>query len=475
MELKLKRRFKGPNYTIGSLYVNGIYECDTLEDTDRGLDNNMPLSVIQTKKVYGKTAIPTGTYGIDMNIISPKFKDRSWARFCNGKLPRLRDVRGFEGVLIHCLTEDMEILTENGWQNLKNYNENTPQKCYSYNCRTEEIELVDIDNFISREHHGIIYENVGKRINYSVTGEHDMLCKIRGRNGYNEKFVKANELPKCDAKFRTSGRKQGEEITEEQLLLYRLIMAVQADGYIINWSKNSSQVKFHLKKERKIERLQYMLKKLNVKYRLNVNTDNTISISLEPDISNYISEIMNPFRDIRNTKELPLELLMFPSNILKELVHEYLFWDGRYENYLKCNKNLTISSTNINTLNLLQAMCTLCGYRSYIKDEDGCKALVFYENQEEVIPERYTYKTRKYDGGIWCLKNRNNTLIVRKNNRPMIIGNCGNKPEDTLGCLLVGQNKLKGQVINSTEIFTKLYNKMDAAHKRGEPINITIE
>lgn len=101
MEIKVKRRFKGADYTIGSLYINGVYECDTLEDTDRGLNNDMPLSVIQTKKVYGKTAIPTGTYGIDMNIVSPKFKDRSWAKFCNGKLPRLRDVRGYEGVLIH--------------------------------------------------------------------------------------------------------------------------------------------------------------------------------------------------------------------------------------------------------------------------------------------------------------------------------------------------------------------------------------
>lgn len=101
MKLKLTRRFKCESYTIGSLYVNGVYECDTLEDADRGLNNDMPLSVIQTKKVYGKTAIPTGTYSVDMNIVSPKFKDRSWARFCNGKLPRLIDVRGYDGVLIH--------------------------------------------------------------------------------------------------------------------------------------------------------------------------------------------------------------------------------------------------------------------------------------------------------------------------------------------------------------------------------------
>ena len=101
MELTLKRTFKGPQYTIGKLYVNGVYECDTLEDTDRGLNETQSLLEIQSKKVYGQTAIPYGTYKIDMNTVSPKFKDRSWAKFCGGKLPRLIDVKGYEGVLIH--------------------------------------------------------------------------------------------------------------------------------------------------------------------------------------------------------------------------------------------------------------------------------------------------------------------------------------------------------------------------------------
>lgn len=101
MKLTLKRTFKGPQYTIGKLYVNGVYECDTLEDTDRGLHETQSLLEIQSKKVYGQTAIPYGTYKIDMNTVSPKFKDRSWAKFCGGKLPRLIDVKGYEGVLIH--------------------------------------------------------------------------------------------------------------------------------------------------------------------------------------------------------------------------------------------------------------------------------------------------------------------------------------------------------------------------------------
>lgn len=101
MELQLKRRFRGPKYTVGSLFVNGVYECDTLEDTDRDLTSDMSVDIIKAKKIYGETAIPSGTYDIDMNTVSPKFKDRPWAKFCGGKLPRLLNVKGYEGVLIH--------------------------------------------------------------------------------------------------------------------------------------------------------------------------------------------------------------------------------------------------------------------------------------------------------------------------------------------------------------------------------------
>lgn len=110
MKLTLKRTFKGPQYTIGKLYVNGVYECDTLEDTDRGLNETQSLLEIQSKKVYGQTAIPYGTYKIDMNTVSPKFKDRSWAIPYKGILPRLENVKGFEGVLIHVGNKPQETL-----------------------------------------------------------------------------------------------------------------------------------------------------------------------------------------------------------------------------------------------------------------------------------------------------------------------------------------------------------------------------
>lgn len=97
----LVKRWKGENYSIGELSVDGRYLMDTLEDKDRGLTSDMTLEEIKSIKKYGETAIPTGTYKVNMNVVSPKFKDRSWAKPYGGILPRLENVKGFEGVLIH--------------------------------------------------------------------------------------------------------------------------------------------------------------------------------------------------------------------------------------------------------------------------------------------------------------------------------------------------------------------------------------
>lgn len=101
MEITLRRIARRETYTIGKLYLDGEYFCDTLEDTDRGLRQDMSLPVIRAKKRSGVTAIPTGRYKVTLNVQSPRFKTKEMYKFCNGYLPRLINVLGFEGVLIH--------------------------------------------------------------------------------------------------------------------------------------------------------------------------------------------------------------------------------------------------------------------------------------------------------------------------------------------------------------------------------------
>lgn len=101
MELLLKRIFKGDEYTIGNLYIDGIKFCDTLEDVDRSLTQSMSLEDIKNIKKKSITAIPTGKYEVTLSVQSPKFSKYTQYEFCKGYLPRLIDVPGFEGVLVH--------------------------------------------------------------------------------------------------------------------------------------------------------------------------------------------------------------------------------------------------------------------------------------------------------------------------------------------------------------------------------------
>lgn len=102
MKIKVDRRWRKQTYTIGRLYVDGVYFSNTLEDADRGLNQTDPLKLIQKRKVAGETAIPKGTYRVTLNVTSPKYAGVSWYwNFCKGKMPRLLNVPGFDGILIH--------------------------------------------------------------------------------------------------------------------------------------------------------------------------------------------------------------------------------------------------------------------------------------------------------------------------------------------------------------------------------------
>lgn len=102
MELVVDRKWKKQSYTISNLIIDGEVFCNILEDTDRGLDSSMTLDKIKELKKPSITAIPRGTYKVTLDVYSPKFGNRTFYKeVCNGKLPRLLNVKGFDGILIH--------------------------------------------------------------------------------------------------------------------------------------------------------------------------------------------------------------------------------------------------------------------------------------------------------------------------------------------------------------------------------------
>ena len=91
MEVLVDRKWKKDTYTIGKVFIDSEFFCNSMEDKDRGLAQYMSVGEITKKKVYGETAIPTGKYKVTMTY-SSKYKRM---------MPQVMNVKGFAGIRIH--------------------------------------------------------------------------------------------------------------------------------------------------------------------------------------------------------------------------------------------------------------------------------------------------------------------------------------------------------------------------------------
>lgn len=92
MNLKLLRH-PTPTATPGDLYLDGAWQCKTLEDIDRRLESG-------GKKIAGQTAIPLGRYRVVIDYSNRFHRD----------MLHVLDVPQFEGIRIHAgnVTSDTE-------------------------------------------------------------------------------------------------------------------------------------------------------------------------------------------------------------------------------------------------------------------------------------------------------------------------------------------------------------------------------
>ena len=92
LELRLERYEEQELRCFGKLYADDVYICDTLEDTDRHLEDYLSdREKGKSVKQYGKTAIPCGKYKVTYYY---------WQKHSNW-YPWIQDVPFFSGILVH--------------------------------------------------------------------------------------------------------------------------------------------------------------------------------------------------------------------------------------------------------------------------------------------------------------------------------------------------------------------------------------
>lgn len=463
----LLRNYLKEKYTIGNLYYTGIelngkttkiieedFLCNIIEDKFRGND-------LAKKKVLGETCIPEGNYQIRMTY-SPKYKK---------SLPQLLNVPYFEGIRIHCLDEQTEILTINGWKNIENYNN---EDLITYNRETKEYEVLPNKQIIKYHvEDEDMYFAHNNNIDYCVTNKHNLwVGSLKHDKTLKWQTKTADSL--LDKEYiKVSGKNEKEPLNEKFLVLYKLAMATIADGYYRKYNQSTLNVCFHFKKQRKIDKIIYFLNKLDEPFSSHVNEDGTTVISLNKQLSLTIAELLDePTTDYKNYKLIPNHFYDLSSTDLQELLKTYLFFDGKYENFLKNNCSI-ITASHKQRIDQLQALAVLAGYGTYLYKSRDAKELweLRYSKKENVPIDKKNRYVDKYTGYVWCVSNDNETIIIRRNGRTCIVQNCGNSAQDSEGCLIPGMNKEVGKVLESKKHTDEIIKKI----KKYDIINIIIK
>lgn len=91
MKIELERTLLADDHTLGVMTIDGAFFSHTIEDRVRDYNKDGDLLDAGETKIFGETAIPYGTYEVDLTM-SPKFKRL---------LPWVKDVPHFTGIRIH--------------------------------------------------------------------------------------------------------------------------------------------------------------------------------------------------------------------------------------------------------------------------------------------------------------------------------------------------------------------------------------
>lgn len=359
---------------------------------------------------------------------------------------------------LHCFDRNTEILTNNGWRTYKTIK--PYDKVLSMNLETQLLEFVDIDSIQIQPYKGNLIYADNKHVQFAVTDEHRMVV----RTPYH-KYVRKTDRALTEAEqryfdslktdndkfhielskdiigkrriFKTAGISA--HTNEYDVNVLRMCMAVISDGFI--QKKNgigNPNIAFNLKKERDKQELEDILNKLGWKYNKYYSHAHE-KCGTEGVYHYYIgySECAEVLEIIGLNKKIPRWLLTLKPEILRQLVITYAKFDGSFDKR-EGNNGITIFSIDEHNIDMLQAMCVLCGMRCVKKEFKNYETNIenkhytlkeFYnlyitQNTDESRMQEGSYHRFYYNSIVWCVNNRNTTLVTRRNGKVSIQGNC---------------------------------------------------
>jgi calcineurin-like phosphoesterase family protein len=347
----------------------------------------------------------------------------------------------------HCFTEATEVLTSEGFK--YKYQITPKDQIATYNTTSGLIEYSPIHQF--HEYSGS-YEMVrfnGRNIAFDMTSEHRFLHKNSLKDNF--KFKEVGSI-RGNVYVPVSGfnNKPDYPLSDDMLRLY---FQIATDGSF----ENSSLVRFHLRKARKIKVLTELLTRLDIKFSNNVQKSGTTKINFT-----LPSELM-----MYKIKPLDRKLLTSLSKRQVDiLVETYEITDG----YKSSKNGWQFSTSKGCEANLLQETLVCSGYScNLLKRERGVyTSYTLAVNTRNIsVISASNFERYDYYGNVWCLTVNNGTLITRLHGKVMITGNCHGSYQGKGRIKDVGVDARKDNLMlpfSELEIITELSQKEIIGH-----------
>lgn len=314
--------------------------------------------------------------------------------------------------LQQCYDKETEILTENGFKFFADLKEN--EKVAQWNL-SGTIDFVLPTRYIRQKYTGNMVELKSSHIDLLVTPNHR--CLLQDRKKFFYKVVLAEDYPADFRHLHAGAFLKGSIHLSEELIT--LICALQADGEI----QITKKLRFVFAKDRKVNRLTAALDKLNIQYTFKRAKNGKWDILAEKEAF-YLCK---PYID--DCKQFTKNLIFLDCASRNFFLEETRFWDGLVTR--DCNVYTSIKKVNAD---IVQILYTLNGTRALLSVYDfnhsktGGKHSVAYRVYETKRNYSLTTNVNKnlvpYDGYVFCVEVPSSYIIVRRNGKTSISGNC---------------------------------------------------
>lgn len=325
-----------------------------------------------------------------------------------------------------CLTPDTEVLTSDGWMNITNVS--LDSSVAQYNADTGEISFVNPKELVSNYRDEEMIEFDGKRISQFVTKNHRMptIGAMKHNKGV-AKFIIADDMkPNGVHNIPLAGiKKTG---ISEFTALDKFKIATQADGKVLCLSderytserSDSQPIRFHVKKDRKKERLVGILEELKFEY-----TVSTTDMAGDEDFIWVYVKVPQEY-DVKSWKTFDwIDIAKYSSEWFYDCIQELRYWDGQHN-----SDNIRYVNTVFSTHEKVQMMAALCGLVATVEHRVDIR-----DNRKDAYCTHVSYKShtttrdmpmirKQYTGDVYCLVVDTGAFVIRRNGKVSITGNC---------------------------------------------------